>query len=228
MAKEEKDEGKKEQRPIDGVKKYEWAGLAGQLVNSKERIGYSIDALRMHYKGYDPELGNDMILNEAFNDARQGLAQGHITSKGVLAAITSYGGKYTSSVGQCTLGEMLGYNSKVVEVPESFRKFAGRYSNTRVVDLVKKVQDGDRDATNAFAGLQTMETCKFEGYLYPELVKMQAKEHLEEIGREYEGKEQPKAPESGESKGPSEKKNGGPKKNDSRPKRKDSRPKKRK
>jgi hypothetical protein len=171
-----------EPKPIDGVKKYQWAGLATRLRESKERAEYAIDALGKHYAGYDQELQEDDILLQAFRDARAGLAEGHISNTGVLQAMKSYGAKYAASVGQSTLGDLIGYNSKTgVKVPQDF---LNAQRGKTIAKIVEGAQKGDEKLTKAYVGFEAMETEKMEAYLYPELVKEKTQATMKRISEE--------------------------------------------
>ncbi len=176
---------------LEDLTKYQWARLAGENLESRERLPLAVAAMEKHYSGpmYDQSREDPIIgeaLETAFKHAQEGLGDGHLTSRGLLRAIKHYSGKYEEAKNKATIEDIVKSAEEAgYEIPGESERLLEKYMSMTYSELKSKAEDAeekeiegrkvrvpkDKEAYLAFESVKAIESYKFGAELYRKLEK---------------------------------------------------------
>lgn len=183
---------------IEDIVDYQYAELSFR--NIKRDPDISLLALRRHYiqRGINPE--KDFIINGALSRAAVGIPQGHLTDNDVLRTINSFHNEYQEGLQNSTVKEILdavaktGYNSFPVELNKYINlTYAQLHQMAQDKGIIYEIRNGNVETTiKAIEAINVLENQKFEGQLYPLLIREKTENLLEQIYPRLEKREKQK------------------------------------
>lgn len=158
--------------PLEVLTKNEFAALAGDLSQSKDRLGASLTALSKFYEGYG--LQDDQIIGGALARASQGIPAGHLGDSSVLAAMSNYSSRYAQARKGVSVGDFVSYSGYTL--PADVLTAIAPYMGRTIGEIETEVKDNAQPEDVRKAGKKVLSVVnliqrhRFEKTLYGQLV----------------------------------------------------------